>query len=139
MTYRPLRSLILCLALLWSLGKPEWIHAETGEAGAPEETNAKGKQANPAAPTLSLKLQAAGSPAVVGVKHRIAADPFNWRLYTELGAVFYKEGRYDESIAAYQQALAMNPFSRTIEAERQQVELVAAQRQAHEQQQAAQA
>ena len=135
---RPLlASLSLWLIVSVLVGESGRTYAQTSESNSSsEETNAG---ANQAAPTLTLKLQATGSSAVVGVKQRISSDPFNWRHYNDLGAVYYKEGRYDEAIAAYQQALALNPISRTIEAERQQQDALNTQRKAHEQQQAAQA
>jgi tetratricopeptide (TPR) repeat protein len=73
------------------------------------------------------------------MRQKIASDSFNWRLYNELGQIFYTEGRFDEAIAAYQQAINLNPISRTLEAERQQQEASDAQRKSMEQQQAAQA
>jgi len=114
--------------------------------GAPAEAATAAKEAVAKnAPATGSDVKAAPAPqrrasvVVAAIKQKIAGDSFNWRHYNDLGSAYYNEGRYDEAIAAYQQALALNPISRTMEAERQQQESADAQRKAMQQQQTAQA
>lgn len=135
----------MSLGLILSMGafrSPDRAYAQ----GAPTETVAAVKEAGAkSAPAAGADVKAAPAPqkrasiVVAGIKQKIAGDSFNWRLYNDLGSAYYNEGRYDEAIAAYQQALALNPISRTMEAERQQQESADAQRKAMQQQQTAQA
>lgn len=70
------------------------------------------------------------APPIDLLKQRIAQDPFNWRGYHELGQAYYRLGHYDAAIASYHHALSLTPIGRMIEAERQQQDAIAAQRQA---------
>ena len=69
---------------------------------------------------------------IANAKTAAARDPLNWRVFNELGAVYYKQGMYDQAIAAFQQALALHPITNVIEAERKQEDAIAAQQAAQE-------
>lgn len=129
-------TLGLTLSVVFLLG------FRTGYAQAPESeppSSSRASAANTSKIPSESKSKTGPSPTVIAIKQRIAGDPFSWSLYNELGLTYYREGRYDEAVAAYQQAIAVNPTSRTIEAERQQQESMNAQKKSMEQQQAAQA
>jgi tetratricopeptide (TPR) repeat protein len=69
---------------------------------------------------------------IANAKAAAARDPLNWRVFNELGTVYYKQGMYDQAIAAFQQALALHPITTVVEAERKQEEAIAAQQAAQE-------
>jgi tetratricopeptide (TPR) repeat protein len=69
---------------------------------------------------------------ITNAKAAASRDPLNWRVFNDLGAVYYKQGMYDQAIAAFQQALALHPITNVIEAERKQEEAIAAQQAAQE-------
>ena len=69
---------------------------------------------------------------IANAKAAVARDPLNWRVFNELGTVYYKQGMYDQAIAAFQQALALHPITNVIEAERKQEDAIAAQQAAQE-------
>lgn len=84
-------------------------------------------------PMGARQVQAAApSPASVvqSTKSAIAADPLNWRGYNELGITYYRQQRYDEAIAAFEQALALHPIFKVVEAEQAQQRYNEARRQA---------
>ena len=76
--------------------------------------------------------KAARELEIANAKAAAARDPLNWRVFNELGAVYYKQGMYDQAIAAFQQALALHPITNVIEAERKQEDAIAAQQAAQE-------
>jgi len=76
--------------------------------------------------------KAAREMEIANAKAAAARDPLNWRVFNELGAVYYKQGMYDRAIAAFQQALALHPITNVIEAERKQEDAIAAQQAAQE-------
>ena len=76
--------------------------------------------------------KAAREMEIANAKAAAARDPLNWRVFNELGAVYYKQGMYDQAIAAFQQALALHPITNVIEAEQKQEEALAAQQAAQE-------
>jgi tetratricopeptide (TPR) repeat protein len=67
---------------------------------------------------------------IQGIKAMIASEPLNWRGYNELGIAYYRQQRYDEAIAAFEQALALHPIFKVVEAERLQQKYAEMQRQA---------
>jgi tetratricopeptide (TPR) repeat protein len=69
---------------------------------------------------------------IANAKAAASRDPMNWRVFNDLGAVYYKQSMYDQAIAAFQQALALHPITTVIEAERKQEEAIAAQQAAQE-------
>jgi tetratricopeptide (TPR) repeat protein len=56
--------------------------------------------------------------AIQAIKSGIASEPLNWRGYNELGIAYYRQQRYDEAIAAFEQALALHPIFKVVESER---------------------
>lgn len=100
------------------------------------------KPADESVPTTTAKPAASASkppevaspppaaPPIDLLKQRIAQDRFDWRGYHELGLAYYRLGHYDAAIASYHHALSLTPIGRMIEAERQQQDAIAAQRQA---------
>jgi tetratricopeptide (TPR) repeat protein len=76
--------------------------------------------------------KAARELEIANAKAAASRDPLNWRVFNDLGAVYYKQGMYDQAIAAFQQALALHPITNVIEAERKQEEAIAAQQAAQE-------
>ena len=63
-------------------------------------------------------------------RQRVASAPLDWRSFNDLGIAYYREGFYDEAIAAFEQALALHPITTTIEAEQKQQRALDSQRQA---------
>jgi tetratricopeptide (TPR) repeat protein len=80
----------------------------------------------------AANAKAARETEIANAKAAAARDPLNWRVFNELGTVYYKQGMYDQAIAAFQQALALHPITNVIEAERKQEEAIAAQQAAQE-------
>lgn len=69
---------------------------------------------------------------ITDAKSAAARDPLNWRVFNELGVVYYRQAMFDQAIAAFQQALALHPVTAVIESENRQEAAVAAQRAALE-------
>jgi tetratricopeptide (TPR) repeat protein len=87
----------------------------------------------PATPEELRQKEAAQREAeIANAKGAASRDPLNWRVFNDLGAVYYKQAMYDQAIAAFQQALALHPITTVIEAERKQEEAIAAQQAAAE-------
>ena len=82
--------------------------------------------------TDMANAKAAREQEIANAKAAAARDPLNWRVFNELGLVYYKQGLYDQAIAAFQQALALHPITNVIEAERKQEEAIEAQQAAQE-------
>ena len=82
--------------------------------------------------TDAANAKAAHEAEIANAKAAAARDPLNWRVFNELGTVYYKQGMYDQAIAAFQQALALHPITNVIEAERKQEDAIAAQQAAQE-------
>jgi len=137
--------LAMSLGLILSMGAFRSLDRAYAQGAPAEAATAAKEVVAKSAPATGSDVKAAPVPqrrasvVVAAIKQKIAGDSFNWRHYNDLGSAYYNEGRYDEAIAAYQQALALNPISRTMEAERQQQESADAQRKAMQQQQTAQA
>jgi tetratricopeptide (TPR) repeat protein len=80
-----------------------------------------------------VQMQAAQRESEISnAKAATARDPLNWRVFNELGVVYYRQAMFDQAVAAFQQALALHPVTTTIEAETRQEEALAAQRAAME-------
>jgi tetratricopeptide (TPR) repeat protein len=71
--------------------------------------------------------KAAREMEIANAKAAASRDPLNWRVFNELGVVYYKQKMYDQAIAAFQQALALHSITTVIEAEKKQEEAIAAQ------------
>jgi len=80
----------------------------------------------------AANAKAARELEIANAKAAAARDPLNWRVFNDLGTVYYKQGLYDQAIAAFQQALALHPITNVIEAERKQEDAIAAQQAAQE-------
>ena len=63
---------------------------------------------------LRQKEAARKESAIASAKSAIANDPMNWRVFNELGVVYYKQEMYDQAIAAFQQALVLHPITTVI-------------------------
>ncbi len=133
--FRSVSQLLILSAAV--LGLSTTGYAQTSELRS--ATSANESAATTPNVRATPKPKTGPSPAVIAIKQRIASNPLNWNLYNEMGLIYYREGRYDEAVAAYQQAIAMNPISRTLEAERQQQETLGAQITSAKQVQSAQA
>jgi tetratricopeptide (TPR) repeat protein len=87
----------------------------------------------PVTPEERMHMEAARRETdIANAKAATARDPLNWRVFNELGVVYYRQRMYDQAIAAFQQALALHPVTTTIEIENKQEEAIAAQRAAQE-------
>jgi len=86
---------------------------------------------SPQVPPTLEELAAQRETEIANAKTAAASEPLNWRVFNELGTVYYKQGMFDQAIAAFQQALALHPITTVIEAERKREEAI-------EEQQAAQ-
>jgi tetratricopeptide (TPR) repeat protein len=87
----------------------------------------------PMTPAERMQKEAAQRETdIANAKAAASRDPLNWRVFNELGIVYYKQGLYDQAIAAFQQALALHPITNVIEAERKQEEAIEAQQAAQE-------
>ncbi|HPR83705.1 MAG TPA: tetratricopeptide repeat protein [Pontiellaceae bacterium] len=65
---------------------------------------------------------------IAAAKAAAARDPQNWRVFNDLGAVYYRQAQYDQAVAAFQQALSLHSITTIIEAEKKQADEAAAQR-----------
>lgn len=81
---------------------------------------------------LRQKEAARKESDIASAKSAVANDPMNWRVFNELGVVYYKQEMYDQAIAAFQQALALHPITTVIEAEKKQEEAIEARQAAQE-------
>ena len=45
--------------------------------------------------------KAARELEIANAKAAASRDPLNWRVFNDLGAVYYKQGMYDQAIAAF--------------------------------------
>lgn len=69
-----------------------------------------------------------GESEIANAKAAVAREPKNWRVFSDLGIIYYKQARYDQAISAFQQALALHAITLIIETENQQEAALAAQR-----------
>ena len=80
----------------------------------------------------AASAKAAREAEITNAKAAAARDPLNWRVFNGLGTVYYKQGLFDQAIAAFQQALALHPITNVIEEERKQQDAIEAQQAAQE-------
>jgi tetratricopeptide (TPR) repeat protein len=73
-------------------------------------------------------LAAAREAEIAKAKAAAAREPQNWRVFSDLGTVYCRQGRYDQAVAAFQQALALHATTTILETEKQQADAQAAQR-----------
>lgn len=67
---------------------------------------------------------------VEAAKAAISRAPNDWRGYNQLGLIYHESRRYDEAIAAFEQALQLHPITITLEEEKRQVDAITAQNRA---------
>lgn len=96
------------------------VPQNVSSGAAPQQTYIQPKPLTPE--ELKQKEAAKREAEIAAAKRAAARDPMNWRVFNELGTVYYKQGMYDQAIAAFQQALAMHPITTVIEAEKKRQE-----------------
>lgn len=131
----------LAIAALLIAGCAAPSQKRSSEQTPPKQTSAPRAQVPAPAPapapalTPEQRAQAAANQraaAIANAKAAAAREPMNWRVFNELGVVYYNQAMYDQAIAAFQQALALQPVTNVIEAEAKQEEAAAAKRAALE-------
>jgi tetratricopeptide (TPR) repeat protein len=85
--------------------------------------------APPPTPVERMRAEAARRDAEsASAKAAASREPLNWRVFNELGMVYYRHAMYDQAIAAFQQAIALHSVTTVIETESKQEAAIAAQR-----------
>jgi tetratricopeptide (TPR) repeat protein len=67
---------------------------------------------------------------IANAKAAVSRDPQNWRVFNDLGMTYCRQARYDQAVAAFQQALSLHSITTILENEKQQTDAMAAQREA---------
>lgn len=73
-------------------------------------------------------VESAGETEIAAAKAAAVREPQNWRVFNDLGLVYYRQTLYDQAVAAFQQALAMYSITSVLETEKKQADAVATQR-----------
>lgn len=90
-------------------------------------TVCSGQAQRPAA-DASASATAQRNAEIAAAKAAAVRDPQNWRVFNDLGTVYYRQALYDQAVAAFQQALALHSITTILETEKQQTDAMAAQR-----------
>jgi tetratricopeptide (TPR) repeat protein len=71
---------------------------------------------------------AAREAEIAQAKAAVTREPQNWRVFSDLGTAYCRQARYDQAVAAFQQALALYSITTILETEKQQADAAASQR-----------